>query len=128
MAGDRLRNECDARRWLAALATFLVLARALVPSGYMPDLKGFEAGFRFVVCHAGEPFEAPVAPTGGDAPADACPFAPLAHGALLLAALLVWARLAIAPQSRPLAPARPIAARRINPRPIGARAPPVPSP
>lgn len=124
MVADRPARGYEARRWLTTLAAFLLFAWALVPIGYMPDLQAPDSRFRFVVCHASDPYEAPAAPTGGDARADSCPFAPLAHGALLLAALLVWARLATGRPPRLLTPARPIAARRLNPKPIGARAPP----
>lgn len=125
MIGDRPENRYEARRWLAALATFLLLARALVPTGYMPDFTGADAGLRFVVCHAGEPSEIPASPGRGETRVDSCPFASLAHGGLLAAALLFWNQLAIAPIRRSLKSARRKAARWINPKPIGARAPPV---
>lgn len=109
----------------------LMLLRALVPAGYMPERVGAEGAFEFVICHGGgEPAAAPTAT--GDERAPGAPRAQSACDYAVLAA--AW--LPAAPQASVRPPARKAVAVRhaeAGPKLVerarmgggGARAPPV---
>lgn len=120
---------------LALLLAALVLLRALIPAGFMPDLSAAASGrFSIVICTAAgtragfaDATGAPVAP--GDAEHASvveglCPFA--AAGATALAGLIVvlpWPR---RPRPRVVPPSSAsIAGRRFPAGSLGPRAPPL---
>ncbi len=133
--GSRASNGNRAGRWLLALVAFALLARALVPAGFMPDLSRLGHGvLEIVICSpdgiatvAVDETGAPASPGPGDhgpVRGDLCLFA--ATAALAVAALAValftpfrWpARLFFA-----IPPTRPALAG--GPGPLGPRAPPL---
>ena len=120
---------------LALLLAALVLLRALIPAGFMPDLSDAASGrFSILICTAAGTRALIADPTGAPkAPGDAehasvveglCPFA--AAGAMALAGLMV----VLARPRRPLARALPpsseaVAGRRYPAGSLGPRAPPL---